>query len=305
VKPSTGSGCARSGDERVKLLKVGLPKGSLQEATFELFNRAGFGLSLGSRSYFPTTCDPELEVVLFRAQEISRYVDEGVLDAGLTGQDWIMENASSVHEVAELVYSKATRRPARWVLAVPEESPIRSVKDLQGKLIATELVACTKKWLAGNGVEARVEFSWGATEVKARLVDAIVEVTETGQSLRAANLRIVEEVMTSTPKFIANKTAWKDDWKRGKIENMVLLIEGAIRAQDKVGIKLNVPGERLQAVLAKLPALKRPTVSPLSGEGWYAVEVIVDEGYVREIIPELKRAGAQGIIEYPLNKVIP
>lgn len=287
------------------VLKLGLPKGSLQESTFDLFNRAGFDIQVGPRSYFPTTSDAELDCVMFRAQEISRYVDQGVLDAGITGQDWIAENGSDVQEVAELVYSKASTRPARWVLAVSEESPVRSVKDLQGKLIATELVACTKKWLARNGIQARVEFSWGATEVKARLVDAIVEVTETGRSLQAANLRILDEVMTSTPKFIANKEAWKDEWKRQKIENLVLLLEGAIRAHEKVGIKLNVPKERLEAVLEKLPALKQPTVSPLWGEGWYAVEVVVDEEYVRQIIPELKRAGAQGIIEYPLNKVIP
>jgi ATP phosphoribosyltransferase len=289
----------------VKTLKLGLPKGSLQESTFDLFNRAGFDIQVGSRSYFPTTADAELEVILFRAQEISRYVDQGVLDAGITGQDWISENASDVHEVAELIYSKVTRRPARWVLAVSDESPIRSAKDLEGKLIATELVACTTKWLASKGVQARVEFSWGATEVKARLVDAIVEVTETGRSLQAANLRILDEVMTSTPKFIANQQAWKDDWKRRKIENLVLLLEGAIRAHQKVGIKLNVPKDKLNAVLEKLPALKTPTVSSLSGEGWYAVEVVVDEDFVRQIIPELKRAGAQGIIEYPLNKVIP
>lgn len=289
----------------MKVLKLGLPKGSLQEATFDLFNRAGYGVQVASRSYFPTSSDPELEVVLFRAQEISRYVDEGVLDAGLTGKDWITENGSDVHEVAELVYSKVSRRPARWVLAVPEASPIRTVKDLEGKLIATELVACTKRWLTENAVNARVEFSWGATEVKAYLVDAIVEVTETGGSLRAAKLRIVEEVLTSTPRFIVNRDAWKDDWKRRKIENMVLLLQGAIRAHNKVGIKLNVPKERLESLLRKLPALKKPTVSPLWGEDWCAVEVIVDEDVVREIIPELKRGGAQGIIEYPLNKVIP
>jgi len=289
----------------VKVLKLGLPKGSLQDATFDLFNRAGFDIRVGTRSYFPTSSDSELECILFRAQEISRYVDEGVLDAGLTGQDWITENQSDVHEAAELVYSKATARPARWVLAVLEESPVRTVQDLQGKLIATELVTCTRKWLSAKGVDARVEFSWGATEVKARLVDAIVDVTETGGSLQAANLRIVEEVMTSTPKFIANRDAWKDEWKRRKIENLVLLLEGAIRAQDKVGIKLNVPKDKLDAVLAKLPALKKPTVSPLAGDDWCAVEVIVDEAFVRQVIPELKRAGAQGIIEYPLNKVIP
>lgn len=289
----------------MNVLKLGLPKGSLQGVTFDLFSRAGFEITAGTRSYFPTTSDPELDCVLFRAQEISRYVDEGVLDAGLTGQDWITENGSDVHEVAELVYSKATRRPARWVLAVREDSPIRSVKDLQGKLIATELVSCTRKWLAEKGIEARVEFSWGATEVKAHLVDAIVEVTETGGSLRAANLRIVEEVLTSVPKFIANRDAWKDDWKRRKIENIVLLLEGAIRAHGMVGIKLNVPKDKLEAVLAKLPALQNPTVSSLSDEEWYAVEVIVSEEYVRQVIPELKRSGAQGIVEYPLNKVIP
>jgi len=289
----------------VKVLKIGLPKGSLQDATFDLFNRAGYELRTGTRSYFPTSGDPELEVILFRAQEISRYVDEGVLDAGLTGKDWITENGSDVVEVTELVYSKATPRPARWVLAVPEDSPVRSVKDLEGKLIATELVNGTKRWLAANGVDARVEFSWGATEVKAYLVDAIVEVTETGRSLKAANLRIVDEVLTSTPRLIANTDAWKDDWKRRKIENMVILLEGAILARRKVGIKLNVARDKLEGLLGKLPALKKPTVSPLWGEDWCAVEVIVDEDIVREIIPELKRAGAQGIIEYPLNKVIP
>ena len=289
----------------MKQLTIGLPKGSLQEATFDLFNRAGYEIRTGTRSYFPTSADAELRVILFRAQEISRYVDEAVLDVGLTGIDWITENESDVEEVTELIYSKVTSRPARWVLAVPEESPIRSVKDLEGKLIATELVNGTRKWLAAAGVSARVEFSWGATEVKAHLVDAIVEVTETGSSLRAAKLRIVEEVLVSTPRLIANRAAWKDPWKRRKIENMALLLEGAIRAHGKVGIKLNVARDKLEDVLGKLPALKRPTVSPLWGEDWCAVEVIVDEAVVREIIPELKRAGAQGIIEYPLNKVIP
>ncbi len=287
------------------VLKLGLPKGSLQDATFDLFNRAGFDLKIGSRSYFPSSSDPELQVILFRAQEISRYVHEGVLDAGLTGQDWITENESDVQQVIELVYSKVSRRPARWVLAVPEASPIRSVKDLEGKLIATELVGVTKRWLQKNGVNARVEFSWGATEVKAHLVDAIVEVTETGSSLAAAKLRIVEEVMSSTPKIIANKAAWADAWKREKIENIVLLVEGAIRADGMVGIKLNVPKGKLDAVLAKLPALKKPTISHLTDGDWFAVEVIVDEDFVRKIVPELKRAGASGIIEYPLNKVIP
>ncbi|HUU42925.1 MAG TPA: ATP phosphoribosyltransferase [Planctomycetota bacterium] len=289
----------------MSVLKIGLPKGSLQEATFDLFRRAGFELRAGARSYFPTCSDVEVEVILFRAQEISRYVDEGVLDAGITGKDWITENESDVVEVAELVYSKVTTRPARWVLAVPEESPVRSVKDLEGKLIATELVGCTRRWLAAAGVEARVEFSWGATEVKAHLVDAIVEVTETGRSLQAAKLRIVDEVLTSTPRFIANNDAWADAWKRDKIDSIVLLLQGAICAHGKVGIKLNCPKAKLEAVLEKLPALKRPTVSPLWGEDWCAVEVIVDEDVVRQIIPGLKRAGAQGIIEYPLNKVIP
>ena len=287
------------------VLKLGLPKGSLQDATFELFNRAGYDLKIGSRSYFPSSSDAELQVILFRAQEISRYVHEGVLDAGLTGKDWITENDSDVHEVVELVFSKVSRRPARWVLAVPEASPIRSVKDLEGKLIATELVGVTKRWLKKNGVNARVEFSWGATEVKAHLVDAIVEVTETGSSLAAAKLRIVEEVMSSTPRFIANKTAWADPWKRQKIENMVLLVEGAIRADGMVGIKMNVAEGNLPLILKTLPALKNPTISHLSEKGWLAVEVIIDEKVVRQILPELKRAGASGIIEYPLNKVIP
>ena len=288
-------------------IKLGLPKGSLQDATFELFRRAGLGLTVGKRSYFPTCADPELEVVLFRAQEMSRYVADGVLDAGITGADWIAENGSDVVEVCELVYSRQTLQPARWVLAVPEDSSIQSLKDLAGKVVATELVNTTRKYLADRGVSAKVEFSWGATEAKAGLVDAIVDITETGSSLRANNLRVVETLMTSTPKLIANRKSWADSQCRRKLENAALLLTGAIAAREKVGVKLNVAKGDLGKVLALLPALKRPTVSPLSGDGddWVAVETVIDEARVRELIPELKRAGAQGIIEYPLNKVIP
>lgn len=287
-------------------IKLGLPKGSLQESTFELFRRAGLALAGGKRSYFPTCADPDVEVVLFRAQEMSRYVADGVLDAGLTGADWIAENESDVHEICELVYSRQTLLPARWVLAVPEDSEIRSVKDLEGKVIATELVNTTKRYLAERGVEAKVEFSWGATEAKVGLVSGIVDITETGSSLRANRLRIVETLMVSTPKFIANHETWADEAKRTKLENIALLLTGAIAAREKVGIKLNVSKADLEKVLKVLPALKRPTVSPLSGDGeaWYAVEAMIDESTVRTLIPELKRAGAQGIIEYPLNKVI-
>ena len=287
-------------------LKLGLPKGSLQEATFDLFRCAGMGLTVGKRSYFPACADAEVEVVLFRAQEISRYVADGVLDAGLTGADWIAENGSDVHEICELVYSRQTLQPARWVLAVPEDSDVKSCKDLQGKVIATELVNTTRRYLAERGVQASVEFSWGATEAKAELVSAIVDITETGSSLRANRLRIVETLMVSTPKLIANHAAWKDAEKRRKLENIALLLKGAIAAREKVGIKLNVSKADLDKVLKLLPALKRPTVSPLSGdtEPWFAVEVMIDESKVRELIPDLKRAGAQGIIEYPLNKVI-
>lgn len=287
-------------------VKLGLPKGSLQEATFDLFRCAGLGLTVGKRSYFPTCSDSEVEVVLFRAQEISRYVADGVLDGGLTGADWIAENGSEVHEICELVYSRQTLQPARWVLAVPEDSEIKSIKDLEGKVIATELVNTTKQYLAERGVQARVEFSWGATEAKAGLVSAIVDITETGSSLRANRLRIVETLMVSTPKLIANQRAWEDAGKRRKLENIALLLRGAIAAREKVGIKLNVSKADLEKVLKLLPALKRPTVSPLSGDGepWFAVEAMIDESTVRELIPELKRSGAQGIIEYPLNKVI-
>ncbi len=288
-----------------KVLKVGLPKGSLEKSTFELMGRAGFEVSISSRSYYPNISDPEMQGVMFRAQEMSRYVENGVIDAGLTGHDWILENASSVREVAELVYSKQQRRASRWVIAVPAESDVHEVEDLQGKIVATELVNVTRRFFQQHGVDARVEFSWGATEVKARLVDAIVEITETGSSLRANNLRIIGEVLTSTTRLIANNDAWEDTWKRRKIESLALLLQGAIVARDMVGLKLNVSDDDLKKVLGILPAMKNPTVAPLAGNHWYAVETILDESQVRTMIPRLKEAGAQGIIEYPLNKVIP
>ena len=287
-------------------LRLGLPKGSLQDSTFDLLDKAGYSFHVRSRSYFPSIDDDELSAMLVRAQEMARYVQDGVFDAGITGLDWISETKADVHVVADLIYSKASMRPVRWVLAVPEDSDIQSVKDLQGKRIATEVVGLTERWLADNGVEADVEFSWGATEVKApELVDAIVEVTETGSSLRANKLRIVEVLLESNTQLIANKAAWQDPWKRRKIENLALLMEGAIRAEGKVGLKLNVRKEDLQGVVEQLPALRNPTVSPLFTEGWVAVETIIEERHVRRIIPELKRLGAEGIIEYPLNKMIP
>lgn len=287
------------------LIVLGLPAGSLQESTFELFRRAGFRISATSRTYFPRIDDPEIRPILLRAQEISRYVEDGVLDAGLTGRDWVVENDSDVVEVCELAYSKSTTRPARWVLAVPLESPIRTVTDLEGKLIATELVNTTRRWLRERGVSAKVEFSWGATEVKARLVDAIVELTETGRSLAENNLRIVDTVMESTTRLIANRDSWQDPAKRAKVESLALLLRGALEARSKVGLKLNVSRENLPKVLAELRALRQPTVSDLWGGGWHAVEVIIDESVAKVIIPRLKSAGAEGIIEYPLNKVIP
>ncbi|MCX7885667.1 MAG: ATP phosphoribosyltransferase [Verrucomicrobiae bacterium] len=288
-----------------KILRMGLPKGSLQEATFALMAKAGWKITTTARSYLPRVDDPELELRLIRAQEISRYVEHGFLDAGLTGADWIAENASDVHVVCELAYSKQTTSPARWVLAVPNDSPIRSVKDLEGKRIATELVRLTKRWLKKHGVRAKVEFSWGATEVKApELVDAIVELTETGASLKANNLRIVETLVSSFPQLIANKQAWKDKWKRHKIEMLALLLQGALAAEEKVGLKMNVPRNKLDDVLRSLPALRNPTVSPLAAADWVAVETIIDERVVREIIPRLKASGAEGIIEYPLNKCV-
>jgi len=288
-----------------RVLKMGLPKGSLQESTFDLMQRAGFAVHVASRSYFPTIDDDELEAIMFRAQEMSRYVEDGVIDLGLTGKDWIEENASDVVEVAELVYSKQTLKPARWVLAVPENSDIRSPGDLEGKLLATELVNVTNRYLKDHGVKAKVEYSYGATEAKVGIVDAIVELTETGSSLRNNRLRIIDTLMTTTTRLIANKDSWKDSWKRTKIENISTLLQGAIRALAKVGLKMNVPEEAKATILGMLPALKTPTVSPLTEAGWYAVETVLDETTARSIIPELKRAGAQGIIEFPLNKVIP
>lgn len=288
-----------------KKLRFGLPKGSLQDAVVARMAKAGFNIQVSSRSYIPYVDDPELELRLIRAQEISRYVEHGYLDCGITGYDWIMENGSKVHEVCELLFSKATRQPARWVVCVPDGSPIKSVKDLRGKRIATELVNVTKKYLRKHGVKAHVEFSWGATEIKAHeLVDAIVELTETGSSLAANRLRIIDTVLVSTPRLIANRQAWADKWKRQKIQTVAMLLRGALEAESKVGLKMNVSEKNLSGLLEKLPALRNPTVSPLSQKGWVAVETIVDEHVVREIIPQLKAAGAEGIIEYPLNKVV-
>jgi ATP phosphoribosyltransferase len=286
-------------------LKLGIPAGSLQEATADLFRRAGYKITFHARSYFPTVDDDQIECLLIRAQEMARYVENGVLDAGLTGYDWIVENGADVHEVAELIFSKVSRRPVRWVLCVPENSPFCSVQDLAGKRIATEAVGLTQRYLAKHGVAAKVEFSWGATEVKApRLADAIVEVTETGSSLRANQLRILDEVLVSTPRFIANRTSYADPWKRQKIDDMVLMLRGAMAAEGKVGLMMNVPRERLQQVLALLPALQQPTVSSLADECWVDVNTVLDESIVRNIIPRLKAAGARGIVEYALNKVI-
>jgi ATP phosphoribosyltransferase len=287
------------------VLKLGIPAGSLQEATAELFRRAGYKISFSSRSYYPSIDDDQIECLLIRAQEMARYVQDGVLDAGLTGHDWILENGADVHEVAELVFSKQSRRPVRWVLCVPEDSPVETVKDLQGKRIATEAVGLTTRYLEQHGVQARVEFSWGATEVKPpRLADAIVEVTETGGSLRANNLRIVDEVLQSTTRLIANHQSYADPWKKRKIDDLAMMLQGAMAAEGKVGLMMNVPRERLKQVLALLPALQQPTVSSLADENWVDVNTVLDETVVRQIIPRLKAAGARGIVEYPLNKVI-
>ena len=286
-------------------LKLGIPAGSLQEATGELFRRAGYKISFGSRSYYPTIDDDEIECLLIRAQEMARYVEDGVLDAGLTGHDWVMENNSDVQEVAELVFSKVSRRPVRWVLCMPENSPIQSVKDLEGKRIATEAVGLTTRYLAKHGVTARVEFSWGATEVKPpRLADAIVEVTETGSSLRANHLRILDEVCQSTTRFIANRAAYADPWRKQKIDDIAMMLRGAMAAEGKVGLMMNVPREKLKQVLTLLPALQQPTISNLADDAWVDVNTIVDESIVRKIIPRLKAAGARGIVEYPLTKII-
>ena len=286
------------------ILRLGIPKGSLENATVDLFAKAGWRISINDRSYFPSIDDPAIEVVLFRAQEMSRYVEENVIDVGLTGSDWIKENKSDIHEVAELVYSKATSRPARWVLAVPQESSVKGPEDLRNGVIATELVNVTRQYFLERNIPVRVEFSWGATEVKARLLDAIVDITETGSSIRANNLRIVDTLLTSTTRFIANHKAWNDPLKREKIENIALLLQGAINAREKIGLKLNAPKETLEAVLKILPAEKSPTISALADGSWIAVEVILEEKLEREIIPMLKRAGATGLISYPLNKVI-
>lgn len=287
------------------ILKLGIPKGSLENATIDLFKRAGFNMTTSSRSYFPLIDDTEIECLLVRAQEMARYVENGILDAGITGLDWVRENGADVHTVCDLVYAKQSFGKVRWVLAVPDASSVRSVKDLEGKIIATELVETTKRYLAEKDVNAKVEFSWGATEVKPpELADAIVEVTETGSSLRANKLRIVETVLESNTQLIANLAAWENGDKRRKLEDITLLLEGAIAALGKVGLMLNVRCADLQAVLQVLPALQRPTISSLSDEEWLAVNTIIDEPVVRVIIPRLKEAGAQGIVEYPLNKIV-
>ena len=287
------------------ILKLGIPAGSLQEATAELFRKAGYKITFASRSYYPSIDDPEIQCTLIRAQEMPRYVEDGSLDCGLTGYDWILENDAKVIELAELIFSKVSRRPVRWVLAVPNDSSIHSVKDLQGKRIATEVVNLTRRWLAQNGVEAQVEFSWGATEVKPpRLADAIVEVTETGSSLKANNLRIVADLLQSTTRFIANEKAAADPWKKEKMDDMVLMLKGAMAAEGKVGLMMNVRKLDLPSVLKILPALQTPTLSPLADSDWVALNTILEENTVRHIIPQLKQAGACGIVEYPLNKII-
>ncbi|QDU32940.1 ATP phosphoribosyltransferase [Poriferisphaera corsica] len=288
-----------------KMLKIGIPKGSLQDATVDLFARAGYGVRVPSRSYIPEIDDDQISGVLFRAQEMSRYVEDGVVDMGITGHDWVIENNSDVVEVCELKYSKATSKPARWVLAVAEESGIDKVEDLEGKIIATELPETTKRFFAEKGVNAKVEFSWGATEVKARLVDGIVDVTETGSSLRANKLKVLAELLSSTTRLIANKDAWNNPWKRQKIEDLALLLQGAIAAKSKVGLKMNVEKTNLDAVLQLLPSEQSPTVNQLADNAWVAIEVIVDIKIEREIVPQLMRAGAKAIFSYPLNKVIP
>lgn len=287
-------------------LRLGLPKGSLQQGTFDLLARAGYQCTLGSRSYYPTMDDPDMEPVLMRAQEIPRYTAAGAIDAGLSGLDWIVETDADVVQVCDLVYSKASRRTARWVVAVAQDSPIQSPKDLEGKRIATEVVNVTKKYLAGKGVRAEVEFSWGATEVKVPdMVDAIVELTETGSSLAANDLRILDTVLETNTKLIANRDSWADPWKREKIETLAMLLQGALLGAQKVGLKMNVARANLEEVLGLIPALRQPTISALTNEEWVAVETVLDERDARDLIPELRKAGAEGIVEYPLNKVIP
>lgn len=292
-------------DNNQKTLKLGIPAGSLQEATAALFQRAGYNIKFQSRSYYPSIDDPEIECMLIRAQEMARYVEEGVIDAGITGYDWIQETNADVHEICELMFSKVSRAPVRWVLCVPNDSPIQTVKDLQGKRISTEVVGLTTRYLAKHGVTAKIEFSWGATEVKPpKLADAIVEVTETGSSLRANNLRILDEVLRSTTRFIANKATFADPWKKAKIDNISLMLQGCLAAEGKVGLMMNVRRADLEKVLKQLPALQMPTVSSLSDPDWVDVNTIVDESLVRTIIPQLKAAGARGIVEYGINKII-
>ncbi len=288
-----------------EILKLGLPKGSLQESTLDLFRKAGIRVYSSDRSYFPYCDDEEIEVMLIRSQEMAKYVQDGLFDAGITGQDWILETGASVKQICELIYAKSGFKPVRWVLAVPESSRIRSIRDLEGKTIATELVHCVRKHFSKQNIKAKIEYSWGATEAKAGiLVDAIVELTETGRSLQANKLRIIEDVLLSTTRFIANKKSWQDPWKREKMENIAILLKGALAAEGMVGLKMNLRETALEKVMGILPSLKRPTISPLTIEGWIALEVVVDEKIVKKMIPELKRAGAEGIIEYPLNKLI-
>ena len=291
--------------KRMNILKLGIPKGSLQDSTIKLFGKAGYKIIVNPRSYSPAIDDPEIECLMFRAQEMARYVERGILDIGLTGQDWITENNADIHEVTELVYSKATARAYRWVVAVAEDSDIHSVKDLEGKRIATELVEATKLYLAKHGITAEVEYSWGTTEIKVpHLVDAIVEGTETGSSLKAHHLRIVDTVVQSTTKLIANHESWADEWKQKKINKIAILLKGALEAECKVGLKMNVPKSKLKQVSEQLPSLHTPTISNQTDPDWVAIEVVIDEEIVRDLIPKLKNAGAEGIIEYPLNKVI-
>ncbi|RMD60287.1 MAG: ATP phosphoribosyltransferase [Nitrospirae bacterium] len=287
-------------------LRIGLPKGSLQQSTINLFEKAGYNITVSSRSYYPVFDDPEIESILVRAQEMARYVEKGVLDCGLTGYDWVLEQDAHVHEIAELNYAKAGLRPVKWVVAVPMDSDIKTIDDLKGKRISTELVSYTKRYLKEKSIDAEVEFSWGATEVKPPyLADAIVELTETGTSLRANNLRIVETILESTTRFIANKQAWEDSWKREKMSNIAMMLKGALAAMERVGLKLNVSKEYMEGVLDTLPSLHSPTVSPLHDKDWFAVETVIEEKIARNLIPKLKSMGATDIVVYPLNKVIP